>query len=80
MCVLATQSCPDGVEGSVNYLKLEGAVTTVVGKVHNIASKRNALWSFMCVCVCVCVCVHVFGIFLWGSGPVRLKLWHSLVS
>ena len=78
MCVLATQSCPDGVEVSVNYLKLEGAVTTVVGKVHNIASKRNALWSFMCVCVCVCV--HVFGIFLWGSGPVRLKLWHSLVS
>lgn len=72
MCVLATQSCPDGVEGC--YLKLEGAVTTVVGKVHNIASKRNALWSFMCVCV------HVFGIFHWGSGPVGLKLWHSLVS
>ena len=67
--MLATQSCPDGVEGC--YLKLEGAVTPVVGKVHNIASKRNALWSFMCVCVCVCVCTCL----VYSSGAqVQLGL------
>ena len=26
-----------------------------MGKVHSIAAKRNALWSFVYVCVCMCM-------------------------